>query len=184
MSLNFPIPFPFLPFASLLCLPLSNPPNTICSHHTIPPLPSLPLSNPPNTICCQHTIPPLPSLPTLHPIPLKQAAVNTQFPLSLHFQHFIQSFSHKLLSTHNSPTPFPSHPLSKPPNTICCHHTIPPLPSLHTLYPIPLTQSAVNTQFPHSLSFPSHPLTNHLTQSPVNIQFPHSLPFPHFIQST
>ena len=68
--------------------------------------------------------------------------------------------------------------------------TIPPLPSLPTLYPIPQTQSAVNTQFPHSLPFPSHPLSNpplpfpsHPLSNPPNTiccqnTIPHSLPFP------
>jgi len=142
---NSPTSFLSLPFHSHH---LSNPPNTICCQHVIPPLPYLPfpslhLSNPTNTICCQHTIPPL-----LSP-------------------------------------PFPSHNLSNTPNTICCQPTIPSLLSLHfpslpTIYPILLTQSAVNTQFPHSfpfLSFSSHyPIL--LTISAVNTQFPHSFPFP------
>ena len=46
------------------------------------------------------------------------------------------------------------HTIYNPPNTICCQHKIPPLPSLPSLYQITLTQSAVNTQFPHSLPFP------------------------------
>ena len=66
------------------------------------------------------TIPLLRSLPTLYPIPLTQSAVNTQFPHSFPFTPFIQSPQHNLMSTHKSPTPFPSLSLSNHTNTICC----------------------------------------------------------------
>jgi len=139
---------------------LSNPPNTICCQHTIPhSLPFTPFIQSPNTICCQHTIPTIPSIPTVYPIPLTQSAFNTQFPHSLPFPPFIQSPT-KIRCQHTIP-----HPLSFPtfiqsPNTICCQHTIPTIPSIPNVYPIPLTQSAVNIQFPQSLLFPP------FTQSP------------------
>ena len=52
--------------------------------------------------------------------------------------------------SHNSPTPFPSLPTLYPiPLTQSVVNTNSPTPSLPTIYPIPLTQSAVNTQFPY-----------------------------------
>jgi len=66
----------------------------------------------------------------------------------------LYSIKFHLLSTHKFPNPFPSHTLSNPLKTICCQHTKPTLPSLPNLYPITLTQSAVNTQIPQSLPFP------------------------------
>ena len=55
--------------------------------------------------------------------------------------------------------------------------SIPPIPSLPTLYPIPLTQSAVNTQYPTLPSLPTlYPIP--LTQSALNTQFS-PLPFLH-----
>ena len=132
----------------------------------------------------------------LDPSQLTQSAVNTQFPHSLSFLPSIQSTLHNLLPTHNCPTPFPSFSLhlSNSPNIICCQHTIHPLTSHPPIYTNPLTQSAVNTQFPYSLPFPKtlsnppnticcqhtiHPLTTHpplytipLTQSAVNTYSP------------
>ena len=78
----------------------------------------------------------------------------SQFPQTVFF-HTIYNPLNNLLSTHNSHITFPSVPLPNLPNTICFQHSIPPLPSLPSLYPIPLTQSAFNTQFPHSLPFPT-----------------------------
>ena len=126
---------------------------------------------------------------------------NNRHLYCLTFTFIIYNFRPK---SQNSPNPFPSNPLYNPPNTICCQHTIPPLPSLPSHYPIPLTQSTVNTQFPHSLPFPPSIQSSNticcqhtisplpslpslypipLTQSAVNTQFAHSLPFPPSIQS-
>ena len=85
--------------------------------------------------------------------------------------------------SHKSPNHITSHSSYNLRRTIYSQYKNPEKPSLPTLYPIPLTQSAVNTQF--HIPFPSHPLFTPLTQSAVNTQFPiSSLPTLHPITLT
>jgi len=91
------------------------------------------------------------------------------FFLQIHHLNFQQM-------SHNSPTPFPPHPLSNPPNIICCQHKIPasfsPVPNI-----LPALSSLSQSPF-SPLNYPLFHSHSNITQILIfsYVSFYHSMP--------